>query len=106
MLYEFLCAWCVKSFDVVRPVSEYDAAAFCPDCGHEGNRVRFPRKLHLYNTAVQEKQFNPALGCVATDREAKQIAKERGMIEVGNERVEQHVKAEQFDYESEIVKGL
>lgn len=106
MLYEFRCSSCVKSFDVVRPVSEYDAAAFCPDCGHEGTRVPFPRKLHLTGTKVQEKYFNPALGCVTTDSEAKQIAKERGMIEVGNERVEKHVKPEEFDYEAEIAKGL
>lgn len=104
MVYEHFCVPCNRTFDVIRPVSRYDDAEICAKCGSVAERVPFPRRVFLHGTAVQEKQFNHALGTVCTDNEAKQIAKERGLIEVGNERVEKHVKPYESDY-SDIWKG-
>jgi hypothetical protein len=61
----------------------------------------FSWKLHLTGTKVQERYFNHALGGVVTDTEARRIAKERGLIEVGNEIPGKHLKPEVSDY-SEI----
>ncbi|MGF1471321.1 MAG: zinc ribbon domain-containing protein [Rubrobacteraceae bacterium] len=39
-LYEYKCAECEERFDVMRPMSESDAPAECPECGsNESQRV-------------------------------------------------------------------
>ena len=37
-LYEYKCADCEGQFDKVRPMSESDAPAECPECGSERSR--------------------------------------------------------------------
>lgn len=107
MIYEFTCTPCTKRFDVARRVSEYDLPASCPVCGIEAQRTPFPRKIHLYGTAVQNAYFHNGLGTVVRgETDAKAIAKERGLIEVGNEQVEKHVKPDLHDYAADdIWKG-
>jgi putative FmdB family regulatory protein len=34
-LYEYKCAECDERFDLMRPMSESDTAAECPECGSE-----------------------------------------------------------------------
>lgn len=99
MLYEYLCEACGSHFDVVKPVSEYNTPEQCRSCSHDAIRVPYPRNLYLSNTSVQEKYFHPGLGCVTTDSEAKKIAKERGLIEVGNEKIEKHVQHKEKSYD-------
>lgn len=103
MIYEQECTSCGNKFEVVKPASEYDTIEICK-CGAEAKRVPFPRKIHLSNTAVQSPYFNHALGQVCTDNEARKIAKERGMIEVGNERVDKHVQSAETNYD-DVWKG-
>lgn len=81
---------------MIKPVSQYQDPETCK-CGYEATRVPFPKRVYLANTAVQDRKFNQALGTVCTDSEARQIAKERGLIEVGNEDVAKaaHRTAEQ-----------
>lgn len=102
MIYEYRCFGCKKAFDVIKPVKDYDKEEICTSCGAVADRVPFPRRTYLSGTAVQEKYFNHALGQVCTDREAKQMAKERGMIEIGNEKVD--VKPVEHSYD-DVWKG-
>lgn len=99
MIYEYHCSGCGGSFDVVKPVSEFDKEELCPTSQVTMVRAFAPHKLHLYNTAVGEKEYNYALGTVCTPGQAKRIAKERGLIEVGNENLFKHqkVKRKEFD---------
>ncbi len=103
MIYQYGCEKCGAKFEVIKRVSEYKDPESCK-CGYEATRVPFPTKIHLSGTAVQDKYFNHALGQVCTDTEAKQIAKDRGMIEVGNERIEKHVKPVEHSYD-DVWKG-
>lgn len=98
MIYAYLCNNCGENADVIKPVSEYDKKELCKSCGCVMTREFAPRRVYLHNTAVQEKKFQPALGRAATDRELKQAAKENNWIEIGNERVEKHVKAPEIEY--------
>jgi hypothetical protein len=51
-----------------------------------------PSKLFLNNTKVPEKYYNVGLGQVVdSDRHAQRIAKEKGLIEVGNENPRDHI---------------
>ncbi len=103
IVYAYKCESCGASFDIVKPVSQYDADENC-QCGYLATRIPFPQKIHLGRTAVESPYFNHALGQVCTDSEARKIAKERGLIEVGNEKVEKHVKVEESTYD-DVWKG-
>ena len=37
-LYEYTCSVCLNAFERLRPVSQMDDAAPCPDCGSESRR--------------------------------------------------------------------
>lgn len=104
MIYEFCCNECKLRFDEIRPVSEYANPANCPKCSAEATRVPFPRRVWFAGTSVQDRYFNHALGKVVSDTEAKQIAKERGMIEVGNEDISKHCNVEESNYD-DVWKG-
>lgn len=100
MVYEYSCSQCQTSIDIIKPVSDYDRIENCETCGTLMNRAFAPRKIHLYGTAVQDAYYNNGLGCVVkNDKHARQIAKDRNLIEVGNERPEKHLKIKRQEYE-------
>jgi hypothetical protein len=99
VIYEFQCHCCNTSFDVIKPAAMYNTPETCAKCGEIATRIPFPRKVHLYGTSVQEIEFNHALGKAVTKREASHLAKEKGMIEVGNEDISKHVKMEESNYD-------
>lgn len=68
-----------------------------------------PRKIHLFGTAVQDKKFQPAIGRPATDSEMRQIAKEKGWTEIGNERQDKYIRqpeTELPDLSEDDIKSL
>lgn len=99
MIYEHHCDPCDVSFDVRKDSKDYMREEPCPKCEKLARRVPFPRRTYLAGTAVEEKYFSHALGQVVTKSEEKRIAKSKGMIEVGNEKVEKHVKPELHSYD-------
>lgn len=99
MIYEYHCEKCNKSVDIAKPVKDYDKDEFC-ECGYLMQRHFAPQKIHLYNTKVQESYFSHALGKVVKgDNDLRQQAKQRGWIEVGNEKPEKHLKVKQVSYD-------
>lgn len=99
MIYEHHCEPCGLNFDDSRSAEEFRKPAPCPQCQQPAPRVPFPRRTYLANTAVQERYFSQALGQVVTRREELQIAKSKGMVEVGNEKIEDHVKPQLHSYD-------
>ena len=85
MIYDYYCDRCQRAKDIIKPVSEYNTYEYC-DCGFE------MRKLFSVQKAIIDKidaQFCPALGqVVKSNAERRQLAKERGLQEVGNEPAE------------------
>lgn len=90
MVYEFRCAKCDFLFDVVRSVSEFSRSAQCTQCGNMAE-LQVSRNKNLFSVSgiPESPEFNPGLGCVVkSGRERKELAKRKGLIEVGTEKVE------------------
>lgn len=100
MLYEYVCHGCGKSYEIAKPVVEFNKDEHCPTSGTTMARAIAPVRLHFYGTKVQEKKWQPAIGQAMTDREIKEHAKTRGWIEVGNENLDKHYKPVQSEYPS------
>lgn len=87
MIYEYYCHDCQYLTDVEKKAAEIDRLEYCAECGEEMQRqlsasVSFSGEKAEGNEAY----FNHALGCVVKgDKHAREIAKSRGLVEVGNE---------------------
>jgi putative FmdB family regulatory protein len=100
MIYVYKCDGCDQKFDIVKPVSDFDRQELCPTSGVTMTRQFAPSKIHLGKTAVEDAYFHPAFGQVVKgDSHAQKLAKERGMIEVGNEKPEKHLKPNLKSYD-------
>ena len=89
--YAYLCAACSADFDVVKRMAELDRAEACPACSHEnGPRSRQMQRTNFSGASDWNTQtWNPGLGCYTkSNKHAAQIAKSKGMIEIGNEKPE------------------
>lgn len=90
---------CDKFEDIIKPVSEYDSVEKCKVCDKIMTRAFAPSKIHLYGTKVQDAYYNVGLGqVVKNDSHARQIAKDKNYIEVGNEKPEKHLKQKLQEY--------
>jgi putative FmdB family regulatory protein len=89
--YAYRCQDCRQEFDVVKRVADIDQLEECPECCafvNSASRLIVPVNFNGaadWNTQT----FNPALGCYTRNTlHARQIAKSRGLEEVGTEPVE------------------
>lgn len=87
--YEYECPKCNLRFDVVKAMSQYDRPELC-ECGSEASRqMPLPSKVHASAGDWNRVEFNPALGqWTKSWKHGRQIAKEKGLIEIGNEKTE------------------
>lgn len=86
MIYEYECTKCQCHFDVVKPVKDIDINEFCEKCGNPAERIFVPSKVYFSGEKVTHAEYNPAFGCVIKNkRHRDDLAKERGMIEIGND---------------------
>ena len=77
----------------------------CPDCTKVADRIPFPRKTYLIGTAVQNAEYNPGLGMVVNNKEHRsEIAKQRGLVEVGNDYGSGEANQQHFEKEREAKK--
>lgn len=89
MIYQYSCQHCQAVFDVVKPARDFERAENCPGCNELAKRDFAPMNLHLVHTKVQEKEYNPGLGCITNSRQHRaEICKQKGLEEVGTEPVE------------------
>jgi putative FmdB family regulatory protein len=84
--YEYRCEPCDHEFEVFKSMSEYATPESCPKC--QGSTHKLISKPNGFiNAAVEHPEYNPGLGCVVKNRAHRaQIAKEKGLEEVGNEK--------------------
>lgn len=60
----------------------------CPDCEATIDLGGVPSKMQFIGAGVQDAEFNPAFGCVVKNKQHRaELAKQKGMEEVGNEPV-------------------
>ncbi len=88
MIYDYRCLKCEFEFEVIKRLADIDRVENCPECG--GSTDRFiGRAAHVHSSAGDwnRVEFNAGLGCwTKGNKHASQIAKSRGLIEVGNEK--------------------
>ncbi len=91
MQYSYHCIKCGSDHDIDKPIDLATREEICPSCEITMERVYKP--VQLMKTGVQSAEYNPAFGCVVNNAQHRaELAKQRGMIEVGNESVDNIVK--------------
>jgi len=90
MVYEYECNRCGKREDVCKSVKDFERVEKCEECA---SPMRVCLSAGYFSgEKVQDAYFNHGLGqVVSSDQEAKQIAKDRGLIEIGNETPKKHI---------------
>lgn len=85
MIYEYVCEKCNRQWDVYKPVSRMQEDESCEACGSAGRRL-ITGGSGFMGEKVEHASFDPAFGCVVKgSSHRRSLAKERGMIEIGNE---------------------
>lgn len=86
MTYEYHCRACDHWFDVIKSYKDMERNENCPECGEFGFRQFVPSKVSFNSTSVQNAEYNPAFGeVVKNKRHREDLAKRKGMVEVGND---------------------
>lgn len=74
---------------MIKSVREIDSPEACPSCHESAVRQFVPRRTYLNGTSVENYEYNPGLGCIVKNsKHRKEIAKSRGLEEIGNEPLE------------------
>jgi putative FmdB family regulatory protein len=89
VIYPYRCGQCACEFEVVKPLAEIDRLERCTGCGSE-ETARYIARTHFYGASDWDRaEFNPGLGCVVRNRfHRAELARRQGLVEVGNEPVE------------------
>jgi putative FmdB family regulatory protein len=84
-VYDYACE-CGIEFDLIKKMSDHTKTALC-SCGKSAERVFNKGTFFFIGESDWNNQtYNHGLGCkTRSDAHARQIAKERGLVEVGNE---------------------
>jgi len=86
----------------MKSVSEIDRLEACPDCQEPAVRQFVPSRVFFSGTSVQHAEWNPGLGCVVKNKEhRKELAKRKGLVEIGNDFKSGESAATHFDQERE-----
>lgn len=78
----------MRTFDVIKSHREMTREETCA-CGAISERKFVPSRVHFVGTSVQHPEYNPGLGCVVNNKQHRaEIARQKGLEEVGNTSVE------------------
>lgn len=94
--YPYLCQNCNHRWDVVKSVRQIDDREMCPTCQSLDNR-RYLTPVNFNGASDWDRaEFNPGLGCIIKNQKHRErVAKERGLVEVGNEDVSKFVTSQE-----------
>jgi len=111
MIYPYHCE-CGHDFEVYKPVGDIENQEMCPKCNAVAMRV-IARKGHFYGAKVEDAEYCPAMGCVVKNQKhRRQLARDRGMVEVGNDsgeyfkRMERDKQKETEKFYDEVARGI
>ena len=100
MIYPYKCNSCDHEFEVIKSVRCIDEFEACPLCRDGATRYIAQRQSFSGEKDWDSAHYNHAFGQVVKSKShANKLAKERGMIEIGDEPVEKIHK--KFDTERE-----
>lgn len=85
--YPYACGNCDHHFDVIKSVRQIDDPEYCPKCS--ANSKRYLVAVNFNGASDWDRaEYNHGLGCIIKNQKHRErVAKERGLIEVGNEDV-------------------
>ena len=87
-IYEYFCEPCSKQYDVIKSIKVYDKKDPCPECGKVGYRI-LSANIQFLGSKVEDAEYNPAFGTIVkSKRHRDELAKQKNMVEIGNEKVE------------------
>ena len=102
MIYPYKCSCCGNKFDVIKAISDFDREESCPGCHTVAQRY-IASTGSFYGAGVEDAVYCPGLGCIVNNSQHRaKIAKERGLVEIGNEDTNKWYDNAQKDKESEI----
>lgn len=88
MIYQYVCQDCKQEFDVIKRASDMERPELCK-CGAQATREFVPSKVFFNGTKVEHAEYNPGLGCIVRNTShRKEIARSKGLEEIGNEKPE------------------
>lgn len=91
MTFEYWCDHCNLVTEEWAAIGEAPISVKCVQCGGVAER-QYTAPM-IIGAAVQDAEYNPAFGqVVKSKRHREELAKQRGMIEVGSERVDSLIK--------------
>lgn len=96
--YEFYCKKCNAIDEVTRSMKDSGLPYDCPECNER--TVRRYTTPNIQTEGEQIPYLHPAFGTVMTDKQAKEEAKRRGLIEVGNDTQDNISPPKHESYES------
>lgn len=103
LIYPYRCQ-CGFHFDVIKPIADIDNPEHCPKCNELGERY-ISSSVFFCGEKVDHAEYNPALGCITKNsKHRKQLAKDRGLEEIGNESVQNIHKHFESQKERELSK--
>ena len=84
-LYEYFCEHCKKEYEIFKRITEWTGKDPCPKCEKVGYRIFSGDFVH-YGTKIEDAEYNVGLGCITkSKRHRDELAKRRGVFEIGNE---------------------
>jgi len=87
-IYDYSCLKCDKNYEVIKSIKEYNGKDPCPTCGNVGDR-RFSCRIEFIGAKVEDAEFNVGLGKITKGkRHREELAKQMGVVEVGNEKTD------------------
>ena len=104
MIYEYDC--CDHIFEVIKPLAEFDRAEHCPKCAKPAKRI-ISRTSFQGASDWDTAAYCPALGqVVKSDKHRRQIARSRGLEEVGTQDMNKFNKAQDQERQKEADRRL
>ena len=88
-IYDFYCDKCDLEYEIVQSIKEYTGKWSCTACGNETRRIYTHCSFHFTGTKIEDAEFNPGLGKITkSKRHREELAKQMGVVEIGNEKPE------------------
>ena len=88
-IYDWFCEKCEIEEEVIQSIKEYTGKWDCPMCGNPGRRIYSRCQWYFTGTKIEDAEFNPGLGRITKSKaHRKELAKQMGVEEVGNEKPE------------------
>lgn len=103
MIYPYQCTSCRHEFEVIKSVRDIESPENCPVCDIISIRTIARSQSFFGATDWDTRHYNHALGMVVrSNKEAQKIARERGLVEIGNENVDKIHRTFDTDREKKI----